>query len=189
MSAGHEEQAASLSALVAAAQGGDRDSFGQIFDAFHLPVYRYALARLRSVADAEDVAAETFAAAFRSLGSFAWRGAPFEGWLFRIARSKIVDLQRRRARDGPMTPIASVDPALLPHTADASGEVIAREDEAAMFAAIRTLSGDQQDVLGLRFFAGLSLAETATAMGRSPNAVKQLQFRAVSSLRQRMVDK
>ena len=88
-----------------------------------------------------------------------------------------------------MTPIASVDPALLPRTADASGEVIAREDEAAMFAAIRTLSADQQDVLGLRFFAGLSLAETATAMGRSPNAVKQLQFRAVSSLRQRMVDK
>ena len=175
-----------MAALVAAAQRGDRESFGQIYDHFQLPVYRYALARVRSPSDAEDVAAETFVAAFRSIHRFQWRGVPFDAWLFRIARSKIADVQRHRRRHRDRTDIESVDPALLPRAPDAATEVVRLDETANLLEAMRGLSHDHQEVLALRFFAGLSLQETADTLGRSANAVKQLQFRAMNALRGRM---
>ncbi len=183
---GYQPQGEALPALVAAAQRGDRESFAQIYDHFQLPVYRYAVARLRSPADAEDATAETFVAAFRTIGRFRWQGVPFDAWLFRIARSKITDIQRRRIRHGGNADLASVDPGLLPHAPDTAGEVVRADEVGRMLTAMRTLTGDHQDVLALRFFAGLSLQETAEALGRSANAVKQLQFRALNALRTRM---
>ena len=175
-----------MAALVAAAQRGDRDSFGQIFDQYQLPVYRYAVARLRSESDAEDVTAETFLAAFRSIGRFRWQGVAFDAWLFRIARSKITDVQRKRQREGRREQLDTIEVERLPQTRDVATEVIGRDEAARMLTAMRALGGDQQEVLALRFFAGLSLQETAEALGRSVNAVKQLQFRAVGALRNRM---
>lgn len=180
------DRAAALPAVVAGAQRGDRESFGYIFDTFHLPVYRYVLARIRHEADAEDVVAETFHAAFRTIGRFRWRGVPFEAWLFRIARSKIVDHQRRMARRPPPMDLGGVPESSLPQGGSAVDEVIRREDWARVVAALPRLSPDQQDVLAMRFFAGLSVEETAGALGRSTSAVKQLQFRAISTLRRRL---
>lgn len=176
---------ARLVELVEAAKRGERDAFGRIYDEFQLPVYRYARARLRIAADAEDAAAETFIAAFRAIGRYTWSGMPFEAWLFRIARSKVVDQQRRMARRRT-TDLDAADPGSLPRADDVASVAMARQDSEALFAAMRRLSGDQQEVLAMRFFAGLSVAETAEAMGRSAQAVKQLQFRAVTALRDRM---
>ncbi|MDQ3879947.1 MAG: RNA polymerase sigma factor [Chloroflexota bacterium] len=181
-----QQRAAAMAALVAAAQRGDRDSFGQIFDEYQLPVYRYALARLRSPADAEDATAETFVAALRNIRRFRWRGVPFDAWLFRIARSKVADVQRRRQRHGATTDIGDVNPARLPIESDVASVAIARDTQARMLEHLRTLTPMHQDVLALRFLAGLSLEETAEALGKSTNAVKQLQFRAVGALRDRM---
>ncbi len=175
-----------MAALVAAAQRGDRESFGQIYDHYQLPVYRYALARLRSPSDAEDVTAETFVAAFRTIGRFRWQGVPFDAWLFRIARSKIADVQRGRQRHGHRAEIESVDPALLPQAPDAATEVVRGDEANRLLDAMRALSRDHQEVLALRFLAGLSLQETADALGRSANAIKQLQFRAMTALRRQL---
>lgn len=180
------DRAAIIPGLVAEAQRGDRESLGRIFDVFHLPIYRYVLVRLRSEADAEDVAAETFVAAFAAIGRFRWQGLPFEAWLFRIARSKIADHQRRARRRSTTSDISLVPLALLPREEDVALQVVRRDEHHTAVAAMTTLSQDQQDVLALRFFAGLSLHETAEAMGRSSSAVKQLQFRAVTALRRAM---
>ena len=53
--------------------------------------------------------------------------------------------------------------------------------------ALQQLTGDQQQVVSLRFFQGLSHEETATIMGRRPGAVRVLQNRAISALRRLMV--
>lgn len=182
----HPDRAAIVPGLVAEAQRGDRESLGRIFDVFHLPIYRYVLVRIRSEADAEDVAAETFVAAFAAIGRFRWQGLPFEAWLFRIARSKIADHQRRARRRSTTSDLSEVPPELLPREEDVALQVVRRDEHRAAVAAMTKLSQDQQDVLALRFFAGLSLHETAEAMGRSSSAVKQLQFRAVTALRRAM---
>ena len=53
-------------------------------------------------------------------------------------------------------------------------------------SALRELTSDQQHVLALRFGSECSLAETADIMGKKPNAIKQLQFRALSALRRQL---
>ena len=179
------DEADDLERLVGAARGRDRDAVARLFDRYYDAVYRYAYARLGNVADAEDAAAETFTAMVRSLPRFRWRGVPFEAWLFRIAMSKVVDVARHRARvrvvgPQPLVPEADPDPGVAPEHVAALREV-RRE----LVAAIEHLPRDQRDVVMLRFFAGRSIRETAEILQRSEGAIKQLQFRALATLRRR----
>lgn len=172
-----------LERLVAAAQTRDRDAVAALFDRYYDPVYRYAFARLGSVPDAEDAAAETFVAMLRSLPRFRWRGVPFEAWLFRIAMSKVVDVARHRSRvrsvgDEPLA--EPPDP-----TSDPERIVAVREVRRKLVAAIERLPQDQRDVVMLRFFIGRTIREVAEQLGRSEGAVKQLQHRALANLRRR----
>ncbi len=172
-----------LERLVGAARGRDRDAVARLFDRYYDAVYRYAYARLGNVADAEDAAAETFTAMVRSLPRFRWRGVPFEAWLFRIAMSKVVDVARHRSRirvggDELSDADADVDPGVEPERLFAL-----REARSELVAAIERLPRDQRDVVMLRFFAGRSIRETAELLRRSEGAIKQLQFRALTSLR------
>lgn len=173
-----------LERLVGAARGRDRDAVAALFDRYHDAVYRYAFARLGDATDAEDAAAETFAAMLRSLPRFRWRGVPFEAWLFRIARSKVVDVARHRSRVRP------ADEAVLAEAADREADparlLAARENRRLLVRAVDGLPPDQRDVVMLRFFLGRSVRETAEHLGRTDGAVKQLQFRALSTLRRRV---
>ena len=73
--------------LVISAQRGDRDAFGRLYEANVERIYRYLLARLAEPADAEDVTAEVFMQAMKSLPSYKSRGTPLLAWLFRIAHN------------------------------------------------------------------------------------------------------
>ncbi|HUG29549.1 MAG TPA: sigma-70 family RNA polymerase sigma factor [Candidatus Limnocylindria bacterium] len=170
----------SIEALVEAARAGDVHAQGEIFDRYHRAVHRYAWSRLRSVQDAEDVAAETFVAAFGAIPRFRWQGVPFEAWLFRIASSKIVDLARRR-RVGDV-PLDATDGDSF----DASGHGLAMDhvlQRLELAEALGQLPRPQHDVIVLRFVLGRSIREVARMMGRSEGAVKQLQARALLRLR------
>jgi RNA polymerase sigma-70 factor (ECF subfamily) len=172
-----------LERLVGAARERDRDAVARLFDRYYDAIYRYAFARLGNVADAEDAAAETFIAMLRSLPRFRWRGIPFEAWLFRIAMSKVVDIARHRSRvrsTGDAAGDERSDPDVEPERV-----VALREVRRELVAAIERLPRDQRDVVMLRFFAGRSIRETADLIGRSEGAVKQLQFRALGTLRRR----
>ncbi|MGH2417026.1 MAG: RNA polymerase sigma factor [Candidatus Limnocylindria bacterium] len=174
---------AQFTRLVGAARGRDRDAVAHLFDRYYDPVYRYAFARLGNVSDAEDAASETFMAMVHALPRFRWRGVPFEAWLFRIAMSKVVDVARHRTRVRP----AGV--GLADEVADGGTEpervVGLREVRRELVAEVERLPRDQRDVVMLRFFLSRSIREVATALDRSEGAVKQLQFRALSTLRRR----
>lgn len=170
-----------LAQLVEAARSGDPEAFGAVFDRCYPAIYRYAYARLGSVADAEDAAAEAFASALVALPRFRWRGAPFESWLLRIAASKVTDVARRAARLHQL-PVPTA-PGESDETSDPAQVVARAERRQHLLDAIERLPGDQREVVLLRFFADRSLAEVADSMGRSVGAIKQLQFRAMARLR------
>jgi RNA polymerase sigma-70 factor, ECF subfamily len=170
-----------LKRVVRKASSGDREAAGRLFDHFHPRVYRYALAKLRKPSDAEDVAAETFARVLRDLGGFRWKGAGFEAWLFRIAGNLVIDHVRRAGGELP-TDTATDDKQVDERTP----ETVALEGETVrdLNAMLNTLPEDQREVLVLRFAAGLDSNETAEVMSRNANAIRQLQFRALTNLRQ-----
>jgi len=177
-----------LERLVGAARDRDRDAVACLFDRYYDAVYRYAYARLGHVGDAEDAASETFHAMLRSLPRFRWRGVPFEAWLFRIAKSKVVDVVRHRSRvrtseQGVGT---EVETDVGADDGDPARLVAAHEARRALVAEVDRLPRDQRDVVMLRFFLGRSVSETADHLGRSEGAIKQLQFRALARLRGRV---
>ncbi|MGH2429665.1 MAG: RNA polymerase sigma factor [Candidatus Limnocylindria bacterium] len=172
---------AELGRLVDAARGRDRDAVACLFDRYYDSVYRYAYARLGNVTDAEDAAADTFDSLIRALPRFRWRGVPFEAWLFRIAMSKVVNVARHRTRVRP----AGVEllTGVPDHETDPARVLSRLEESRELVAAVERLPASQRDVVLLRFFLGHSIRETAASLGRSEGAVKQLQLRALASLR------
>jgi RNA polymerase sigma-70 factor (ECF subfamily) len=165
--------------LVAAAQRGDPQAFGSIFDAYAGPIYRFIAGRVSRPSDAEDLTQLVFVKALEALPRYEARGVPFGGWLFRLARNAIIDQIRTRREHLSLVPVMSWQDE------EAGPEAVAalRDDVERVAAAMAHLTDDQREVIELRFFAGLSVLETAMAMGRQEGTVRGLQFRAIASLR------
>src|SRR5918912_1877231 len=87
---------AALDRLVEASRDGDSEAFGQLFDHFHGPIYRYIASRVQRPSDAEDLTQLVFVKALEALPRYEARGIPFGGWLFRLARNSIIDFVRTR---------------------------------------------------------------------------------------------
>jgi RNA polymerase sigma-70 factor (ECF subfamily) len=171
-----------LKEMVHLATRGDEAAAAALFDTYYPRVYRYALVKLRRPMDAEDVAAETFAKVLKELKRFKWKAGGFEAWLFRIASNAVVDHVRRSRRE-------TLDDGFREFGAsdEMSPEQLTLQKETAieLNELIQTLSPDQREIIALRFAGGLDSEEIARVMGRKPNAVRQLQFRALSTLRER----
>jgi RNA polymerase sigma-70 factor (ECF subfamily) len=175
-----EAEATRLIALVELARGGDCEAFGQLYDHYHVSVYRFVYYRVGSVALAEDITSEAFFRALRSMGSFRWQGKDFGAWLMTIARNLTTDhFKAGRTR----LEYATED--MTPHDGATEGPettVLASLTNEALLAALTELPHEQQECLIMRFLQGLSIAETAQVLGRSEGAVKQLQLRGVRNL-------
>ena len=168
-----------LDRLVQEAQRGDPGAFGQIFDEFHGPIYRFIASRVGRPSDAEDLTQLVFVKALEALPRYQARGVPFGGWLFRLARNATIDhIRTRRDHD-------ELDVATDRRTDEATPEALAilRTDLDEMAIALRSLTPDQREVIALRFFAGLSGREAADLMGRQEGTIRGLQFRAIAALR------
>lgn len=176
----------SLKKLVRNAAHGDEESAGELFDLYHTRVYRYAASKLRDPGSAEDVASETFARVLRDLDRFKWRGAGFEAWLFRIASNLVTDHVRKNRRESPQPSTLETDDTVELRTPEWA--VIEGETTERLNGMLAVLPQDQREVLVLRFAGGLETEEIGAVMGRKPNAVRQLQFRALQQLRGRMRD-
>jgi RNA polymerase sigma-70 factor (ECF subfamily) len=133
--------------------------------------------RGKSARGAEDLAQEVFVTAYRRLKSYN-PSRPFGPWLFAVARRVAIDVSRRRVL---ITSDKTCDaPGSTPSPAEALSALDA-ENEVWMIAR-RTLTERQFQALELKAGAGLSIAETAAAMGLTQSHVKVLLFRARKSL-------
>jgi len=171
-----------ISGLVAAAQDGDPEAFGSLFDHYHGPVYRYVAARVRRPSDAEDLTQLVFVKALEALPRYQARGVPFGGWLFRLARNVVID-HIRTLREHATLDLAAERPAL-----DGGPDELAalRQELDSVATALRRLTPEQREAIELRFFAGLSAREAAMAMDRQEGTVRGLQFRGIAALRREL---
>jgi RNA polymerase sigma-70 factor (ECF subfamily) len=152
-------------------------------------VFRYVSRRVPRREDAEDITAEVFTAAFVELSRFRGQCSPYL-WLLGIARRKIVDsLRRRSARPETLASELAqggMDPASLPEVAavaDGPETVLERaEERRVLHDLVEQLNEDQREALLLQYVEGLSIAEIATVMGRSPAAANSLLQRARAAL-------
>lgn len=161
----------------------DPARFAQLYENNFERVYAYIARRVRDRNEAEDVTSEVFHQALANLPKFQWRGVPFAAWLFRIAANSIIDRGKRAAREQAL-------PEGFELPSQAASHVIEDEVEqrARLFQMVGRLPEDQRLVISKRFSEEKSIREIADEIGRSEGAVKQLQFRAVQTLRAWLTD-
>jgi len=166
--------------LVARAQRGDSAAFAALYEAYAPLVYRFLRRRLDGSDEVvQDLTADVFVKVYEKLDRYVERGLPFTAWLYRLAHNHLVDYLRTLPRYQASSLDETVEVA--EHTSgSAFGRIL---DQQALQPALARLTAEQRETVELRFFEGLSVAETAARMGRSDEAVKKLQARALANLR------
>lgn len=156
----------------------DMAAFSTLYKRYVNLVYRYLLVRVGNVQDAEDLTSQTFAAAMNGLHTY--RGQHrFSAWLLGIARNKAADLFRMRR------PVLKLNEAM--ETADSSEDLDDAIDRhlaaEKVVRKLQTLSPKRAEVLSLRLFANLKVAEIAQIMEERKSNVRMLAFRGLRDLK------
>jgi RNA polymerase sigma-70 factor (ECF subfamily) len=165
--------------LVGRAASGDPEAFRTLYEDFAPRLYRFALFRVRTPSDAEDLVQRVFVKMIEALPRYEERGLPFGAWVFRLARNAVIDFERTRR---PQEPLDAVELQIGDGPGpDELAEVTFERER--LLAAIADLTAEQQEVVTLRFFGGLGPGEIAALMGKREGSIRALQFRALESLR------
>jgi RNA polymerase sigma-70 factor (ECF subfamily) len=166
------------------AQSGDEEAWGELYDRHAGSVRGYVA--MRGASDPDDCVGEVFVHLARGLHRFVGSEAEFRSWVFMVAHNRVVD-ERRRAARRPVVPVAELDETAAPAQPDAESEALAALGLDRVAGLLRDLTPEQRAVLLLRFVGDLTLEEVATVVGRPLGAVKQLQRRALRSLKRRLI--
>jgi RNA polymerase sigma factor (sigma-70 family) len=174
----------SFETTIAAARQGAEWAWTAIYGELAPSVRGYV--RGNGAADPDDVTGEVFLRIVQDIARFHGDEAHFRSWVFVIAHHRVVDQRRRRIRH-PESPLH--DEALNLETLNPIRQATNVEREAldnlatdSVEATIRRCVPDQREVLLLRVIGGLTLQETADALGKSLGAVKALQRRGAAAI-------
>jgi len=165
--------------LVERAQRGDRGAFEDLYVLHFDRIYGYLQLSVANRHDAEDLTNQTFIRMLESIDRFRWQSVPFSAWLFRIAHNLAMDHFRAGRRWQPESDPREDTIAPEPSAEDAAFHALGRE---RMLRMIDGLSGDQRQVLTLKYAFDFSNAEVAAILGKTEGAVKALQHRAFTTL-------
>ncbi len=162
--------------LVMTAKQGDPAAQAQLIAHFYPRIFRYTVLRVKQPEDAEDLTHDVF---IRMLTSLKQQQGSFTAWLYRIAGNCIVDYYRKLA---VRSRVAAVGDSIESFGSEDNvlEKWFLQED---LHHGLRRLTGEQQEVIILRFIEGYPANEVAEILGKSPTAVRQLQFRALQQLR------
>lgn len=177
-----ESSAAQERALIERATRGDRRAFASLVEKHRGSVYRFALRLTRDPSSAEDVLQETFLAAMNGLSTWRAEGS-FRGWLYAVARSRVLMARRKKAGEPEsFESEASLESLGLQAGwgAPMDGEALAAkvQERTVLEAALAKLDPADREVLVLRDLEGLSGDETAQALGLNLRAMKSRLHRA-----------
>ncbi len=171
--------------LIVRAKQGDSDAVGALYERFHLGIFRYLYYRSGDSHAADDLTSEVFLRMIHALSSFRLRDSAFQAWLYQIARNVLIDHFRKANTRNHVQ--------LEENIMEGNETIRSRPVERALNSitlqkALDQLSEEQHDVIVMRFVSGMPIGEVAQALNRSEDAVKALQRRALSNLRDVLVD-
>jgi RNA polymerase sigma-70 factor (ECF subfamily) len=141
------------------------------------PIYRYLYSRVGNAVDAEDLTAQVFTGVLEGLDHYQEQGN-FAAWIFTIARRRVTDYYRRQRPfvpldQAPDRPAESVDPL---------AQMVQDEQLQRLATLVGRLDEEKQELLKLRFAAGLTYGEIGGIVGRSEAAVKMAVHRLLRRL-------
>ena len=161
------------------ARKGDKDAFGQLIDAYQIPVYNLAYRMLNNSGEAEEAAQEAFIRAYTRLESYN-PDHKFSTWLLSITSNYCIDLLRKRRAI-----FLSIDEPLGAHPAlrsdkikEPEAQVTLNEQQEMVQSLLEDLPDEYRQAVVLRYWYELSYEEIADSMETTVSAIKSRLFRA-----------
>ena len=154
-------------------------ALASLYEDYYDRIVRYIFVRISDQTEAEDLAGEVFLRALRSLGSFKGEREQMPVWLFKIAHNIVVDHWRKTSKRKAV----SIDKMEIIDSISTEETVETKLQMERLSQALNQLTPDQREVIGLRFFAGLSSAEVGEVLGKKSGAVRQMQHAGLETLR------
>ncbi|MFZ5559894.1 MAG: RNA polymerase sigma factor [Patescibacteria group bacterium] len=167
--------------IVKKAKRGDEKAFSYLYEYYISPIFRFIYFRIKSYEEAEDLTQAVFLKAWNALPNYQQKKNPFSSWLYTIARNTIIDYWKKR-KEWKISDLAR--DTIKDSRRPIYDLIEEEEDFRVVKEAISLLSEDQQEVIILKFIEELSNKEIAKIMNKKEDAIRQLQSRAIKSLKE-----
>ncbi|MEK7623600.1 MAG: sigma-70 family RNA polymerase sigma factor [Patescibacteria group bacterium] len=159
----------------------DPDSYAALYDQYVAPVYRFVYFKLSHRQEAEDATSEIFLKCWQYLTSSSGKEIRnFRSLIYAIARNKVVDIYRERARrkEDSLDTVDESDDGLAKHFLELSTE------NERLLQVIKKLKQEYQEVILFKYIEDLSVTEIARMTGKSAIGVRVTLHRALKKLRE-----
>lgn len=170
--------------LVEEVRGGSRIAFDELMRRYERLVYRVCFSYTRGPEDAMDVTQNVFLKVYAKLGTYRGSGQ-FNAWLIRIAHRESLNWLRGRRKWDERAPRATAPLSASPATQES--EVLGRERREQLAGVLTELNPRQRLAVGLRYYEELPIREIAAVLKCSEGTTRNILFRSLQKLRQKLV--
>jgi len=167
--------------LILAAKNGNSKAFSELYELYFVPVYRYIYFRVKHKEEAEDLVQAVFVKAYHAVAGYKDMGKSPLAYFYTIARNAVVDYWRKQKRVINLEDVEAevrISPGINP--ASLAEE---RVELKRVLKALKKLTPEQEEVVTLKFINDLSNKQISELLGKSEDAVRQIQHRALERLR------
>lgn len=162
-------------------QAGDSASFGDLYDAYIEPIYRFVYFRIHHTETAEDLVSDIFVKALERIRLYNPSKGSFRTWLYQLARNSVIDYYRTRRVHAPLDEAVAIGGSAIGYVED---ELLWRRIQPVM----NVLTDDERDVVVLRLWQDLPHQEIAAVVGKNEVNCKKIYSRAMAKLRPLFAD-
>jgi RNA polymerase sigma-70 factor (ECF subfamily) len=164
--------------IVLRAKQGDEDAFGELYSAYFEKIFRFVFFRVSHKEVAEDITEDVFIKAWQKISTV--KAESFGGWLYQIARNKIIDHYRQEKTTVDLVEVENLLEA-PDDLADDANQVLNQE---LFIQLLRQLTPEQQVIVKLKFLEDLDNSEIAELIAKSEGSIRVIQHRAIQKLQQ-----
>jgi len=164
--------------LVDKAADGDFEAFGRLYGIYLDRIYRYVRYQVKDSMTAEDITEEVFVKAWRAIRSCRGKGKTFSAWIYRIAHNHMINTLRN------MKKYISIDSENFTGFSEPETTIDNILDGHELSDLLTYLPQNQRQVVILKFIEGMNNREIGKIMNKSEGAIRLLQMRALTTLRQ-----
>jgi RNA polymerase sigma-70 factor (ECF subfamily) len=168
-----------LQNLLALAKKGRQSAFGQIYNLYFKKIYQFIFYRVGHKEVAEDLAEDVFLKAFSKISSVN-KDSSFMGWLYQIARNRVIDYYRERKLTVTLEEVENT----LEYETNVIDIVNLERQQIIFLKLLKELGTEQQTVLKLKFLENLDNTAIAEMLHKSEGAIRVIQHRAIAKLQE-----
>lgn len=165
------------SVLVSAAQTGESQAFGQLYDKYFERIYRFIYYKVGHQETCEDLTSLTFTKALEKINSFSARTINFSGWLFTIARHNVIDHYRSNKSTEDLEQYPN-----LQQVSNLNEDMDNKELLAKVKKYLSNLSEEQREIIIMRVWMNMSYQEIAASLDKTEANCRVIFSRSIKKM-------